>query len=154
MRLAAKGWIGMKARDLAASAVFVVLIGAGVLAVGAELQQPPPVQLTSEQDHQRMLDLLHIASIRRGADGDPKSPHAANYDESKANADAKLPDPLILNNGKPVTTAKMWWTKRRQEIVEYLDRKMLGTAPADTPKVTWEVTSTTKNPMVSDTRPP
>jgi hypothetical protein len=144
MRLAAKGWTKLKAGNLAVLVVFVVLIGAAMLAVGAQLQQPPPVQLTSEQDHQRMLDLLHISSIRRGADGDPKSPHAANYDEAKANADAKLPDPLILNNGKPITTAKMWWTKRRPEIVEYFDREVLGRAPAHTPKVTWEVTSTKK----------
>jgi hypothetical protein len=132
MRLAAKGWTKLKAGNLAVLVVFVVLIGAAMLAVGAQLQQPPPVQLTSEQDHQRMLDLLHISSIRRGADGDPKSPHAANYDEAKANADAKLPDPLILNNGKPITTAKMWWTKRRPEIVEYFDREVLGRAPAHT----------------------
>jgi hypothetical protein len=44
----------------------------------------PPVRLTAEQDHQRMMDLLHITSLRRGADGDPKSPNAANYDEEKA----------------------------------------------------------------------
>src|ERR1700744_4874347 len=100
MRLGAKGWTKLRAGNLVVSAVFVVLIGAAALAVRAEQQQPSPVQLTSEQDHQRMLDLLHISSIRRGADGDPKSPHAANYDESKANSDAKLPDPLILNNGK------------------------------------------------------
>ena len=46
--------------------------------------QAAPVHLTAEQDHQRMMDLLHITSLRRGADGDPKSPNAANYDESKA----------------------------------------------------------------------
>jgi hypothetical protein len=88
------------------------------------------------------MDLLHISSLRRGADGDPKSPNAANYDESKANADAKLPDPLVLNDGKPVTTAKMWWTKRRPEIVEYFDREIYGRMPAHTPKVTWTVTGT------------
>jgi len=41
---------------------------------------PPPVQLTAEQDHQRLLDLLHITALRRGPDGDPKSPNAANVD--------------------------------------------------------------------------
>ena len=55
---------------------------------------PSPVPLTAEQDHQRLMDLLHIASLRRGADGDPKSPNAANYDEEKAKPDPKLPDPL------------------------------------------------------------
>ena len=30
--------------------------------------QPPPVQLTAQQDHQRMMDLLHITSLRPGAE--------------------------------------------------------------------------------------
>ena len=88
------------------------------------------------------MDSLHITSLRRGADGDPKSPNAANYDEEKAKPDPKLPDPLTLNNGKKVTTAKVWWDVRRPEIVEYFDREIYGRAPKVTPKVTWEVTST------------
>ncbi|MGH9494125.1 MAG: alpha/beta hydrolase family protein [Candidatus Sulfotelmatobacter sp.] len=103
-----------------------------------------PGHLTSEQDHQRMMDLLHISSIRRGADGDPKSANAANYDESKANPYPKLPDPLVLKNGQKVTTAEIWWTKRRPEIVEDFDREIYGRAPAITPKVRWEVISTAK----------
>ena len=31
---------------------------------------PPPVHLTAEQDHQRIMDLLRVTSLRRGADGD------------------------------------------------------------------------------------
>jgi hypothetical protein len=104
----------------------------------------PPVRLTAEQDHQRMMDLLHITSLRRGADGDAKSPYAANYDEEKAKPDPKLPDPLTLKNGKRVTTAKMWWDLRRPEIVEDFDREVYGRAPKVTPKVTWEVTSTAR----------
>jgi len=41
------------------------------------------VRLTAEQDHQRLMDLLHVASSRRGPSGDPKAPDAANVDESK-----------------------------------------------------------------------
>ena len=102
----------------------------------------PPVHLTAEQDHQRIMDSLHITSLRRGADGDPKSPNAANYDEEKAKPDPKLPEPLTLNNGKKVTTAKVWWDVRRPEIVEYFDREVYGRTPKVTPRVTWEVTST------------
>jgi hypothetical protein len=106
----------------------------------------PPTQLTAEQDHQRMMDLLHIpaGSLRRGADGDSKSPNAANYDEAKAGPTSALPDPLLLKNGKKVTTAKMWWRKRRPEIVEDFDREIYGRVPADAPKVRWEVVSTAK----------
>jgi hypothetical protein len=52
-----------------------------------------PSHLTAEQDHQRLMDLLRITSLRRGADGDPKSPNAANYDESKAKPYPSLPTP-------------------------------------------------------------
>ena len=103
-----------------------------------------PARLTAEQDHQRMMDLLHIPSLRRGADGDPKSANAANYDEAKAGPTAALPDPLLLKDGKKVTSQKMWWEKRRPEIVEDFDREIYGRVPANTPKVYWEVVGTTK----------
>ncbi len=86
---------------------------------------PPPVAMTTQEDHQRVMNLLNTTSLRRGADGrNPDAPNAANYDESKANPYPRLPDPLILKNGKKVTTAKMWWTKRRAEIVEDFDREI------------------------------
>ncbi|WP_276366633.1 acetylxylan esterase [Chryseolinea sp. H1M3-3] len=98
----------------------------------------------SEGDHKRMMKLLNIDSIRRGANGnDPTAPNAPNYDESKANPFPDLPDPLILKNGKKVTSAKMWWNQRRPEIVEDFDREIYGRQPANTPKVNWEVVSTT-----------
>jgi hypothetical protein len=105
---------------------------------------PFPVYLTAEQDHQRTMDLLHITSLRRGPDGDPKSPNAANFDESKVPPLSNLPDPLVLNDGHKVTTAKMWWTERRPQIVEYFDREIYGRVPANIPGVRWEVASSTK----------
>src|SRR5205809_7031808 len=65
---------------------------------------PDPVHLTSEQDPQRLLDLLHIKELRRGPDGDPKSPNAANVDETKV-PPYSPPVPLRCNNGQPVKTA-------------------------------------------------
>jgi hypothetical protein len=121
------------------------LTGLFFLTLAAAAQAPtPPVQLTAEQDHQRLLDALHITSIRHGADNDPKSPYYANYDEAKANPYPDLPDPLILNNGKKVTTPQIWWTQRRPQIVEFFDREIYGRVPANTPKVRWEVVSTTQ----------
>src|SRR6185437_862960 len=106
---------------------------------------PPPVHLTAQEDHQRLMDLLHIKSLRPGADGrNPNAPNAANYDESKANPYPNLPDPLVLNDGQRVTTPEMWWNQRRPEIVEYFDREIYGRVPKDTPKVNWEVTSTAR----------
>jgi hypothetical protein len=105
---------------------------------------PPVVHLTAEQDHQRMMDLLGIKELRPGRDGYRKDlPNSANYDEAKANPYPQLPDPLVLNNGKRVTTAKMWWWDvRRPQIVEMFDREIYGRVPAHTPAVHWEVTAT------------
>src|SRR3984893_14531730 len=103
---------------------------------------PPPVHLTAEQDHQRTMDLLNITTLRPGRSGNPDAPNAANYDESKANPVPDLPDPLLLNNGKKVTSPKIWWNQRRPEIVEYFDREIYGRVPKNTPKVRWEVTAT------------
>jgi hypothetical protein len=111
-------------------------------ASGANSTGPRP--LTSDEDHQRMMNLLHIASLRPGVDGDPKSPHAANYEESKANAFGPLPDPLRLRNGKRISTAKMWQNKRRQEIVEEFDREIYGRVPSPAPSVHWKVVSTAR----------
>jgi len=106
---------------------------------------PTPEQLAikaaSEKEHRREMDALGIKELRPGADGDPNSPHAANYDEAKADVYPKIPDPLLLNNGKPVTTAKQWWSKRRPEIVELFDREIYGRTPANLPKVNWEIVS-------------
>jgi hypothetical protein len=100
--------------------------------------------LTAEQDRQRTMDLLHIGFLRRGVDGDPKSQYAANYDESNANPYPALPDPLRLKNGKKVTQAKVWWKKRRPEIVQAFDQEIYGHVPKNAPRVRWEVLRTTK----------
>jgi len=104
----------------------------------------PPIELTAPQDHQRLMDLLHISSIRRGRDGSNRnSTNYAHYDESIANPFPHLPDPLVLKNGTKVTTANIWWKKRRPEIVEDFDREIYGRVPKKTPKVNWEIVKTT-----------
>jgi hypothetical protein len=89
------------------------------------------------------MDLLHITSLRRGVDGDPKSPNPANYNESSGGPTGALPDALTLKDGKKVKTAKDWWKKRRPQIVEDFDREVYGRMPKITPKVNWELVSTT-----------
>ena len=102
------------------------------------------IRRLSAEDHKKMMDLLGIKSLRPGRNGmDPNAPNYANYDESKANPYPNLPDPLVLKNGQKVTTARMWWNRRRPEIVEDFDREIYGRVPKNTPKVNWEVTGTT-----------
>ena len=115
------------------------------LAVGQETKVfQPPVEMTAQQDHQRMMELLHIASLRPGRDGmNPKAANFANYDETTANPFPNLPDPLTMKNGRRVTNARMWRTQRRREIVEDFDNEIYGRVPKYTPKVTWTLISTT-----------
>jgi hypothetical protein len=116
------------------------------LPLSAQTPAPTPEQAAqqaaSERDHQRIMDELHMTSIRRGADGDAASPYAANYDEAKAGV-YTLPDPLVLKDGKKVTSAAMWWKQRRPQIAEDFDREVYGRFPAHIPGVKWEVVSTT-----------
>src|SRR5262249_14933637 len=99
---------------------------------------PAPVRLTAEQGHQRLMERLHITSLRRGPSGDPKAADAANVDESNVPA-YTLPDPLVLKDGNKVEDVETWWRVRRPEIVEEFDREIFGRQPKNTPKVTWEV---------------
>ena len=72
----------------------VLLVATLSATLQAQSPAPPLVELTTQQDHRRMLDLLGIQSLRPGPSGNPKAPNAANVDESKANPYPVLPDPL------------------------------------------------------------
>jgi hypothetical protein len=67
--------------------------------------------------------------------------HVSNYDESKV-GDYKLPDPLVMSDGRPVTSAEMWFKERRPEILKFYQTEIYGRIPENAPKVTWEVTET------------
>ena len=62
-----------------------------------------------------------------------------NYDESKVGT-YTLPDPLTLNNGKPVRDAKTWTTKRRPEMVKLFETQQYGIAPGRPADESFEVT--------------
>jgi lysophospholipase L1-like esterase len=98
----------------------------------------------SREDHADMLRQLGITKLRPGYNGfaTPGQPNAANYDEAKANPYPDWPDALTLRDGRKVTTAEMWWQKRRPEIVEDFEREVYGRVPRDVPKVTWTVAET------------
>ncbi|HUI58080.1 MAG TPA: GDSL-type esterase/lipase family protein [Bryobacteraceae bacterium] len=132
----------------------VVAVGSGLLvgaalvlslptgAFGQATAPPQPKNWTAAEDHQNMMDQLGIHSLRPGPSGNESAPNHANYDESAANPFPNLPDPLVLHNGKRVTTADMWWNERRPEIVEDFEREVYGRIPARVPAVSWKVTST------------
>src|SRR5438067_1089218 len=112
MRATAVRWVALS--------ILTAAIAAAPVAGGADPPTgkdtgalPPPVELTAQQDHQRIMDLLHIAALRPGADPNHReAANAVNYDESKATPYPKLPDPLRLKNGRRVTTARTWWSRQ------------------------------------------
>jgi hypothetical protein len=105
--------------------ILLALCLAGVLCVRAQ------------DDHENMMKLLGIRSLRTGPSGDEKAPNHANYDTALANPYPNLPDVLTLKNGEKVTTAAMWWDQRRPEILEDFEREVYGRVPMHVPGVTW-----------------
>ena len=94
------------------------------------------------EDHADMLRQLGITKLRPGPSGRAGDPNAANYDPAKANPYPDWPDALTLRDGGKVTSAEMWWQKRRPEIALDFEREVYGRVPGDVPKVTWEATET------------
>jgi GH35 family endo-1,4-beta-xylanase len=124
-------------------ALFITLLGVFYAGAQPNRKSLDSIRRLSELDHKKMMDLLHIDSLRPGVNGsNPNAPNAANYDESKANPYPNLPDPLVLKNSGKVTNVNDWWQKRRPEIVEDFDREIYGRIPANTPAVKWEITAT------------
>ena len=119
-----------------------VLIGLSAQAQLSQAQRDSINKIT-QADYRNMLAQVSVDSTRRGPSGNPSAPDAANTDETRATTYTSLPDPLILKNGTKVTDAKTWWRQRRPEIVEDFEREVYGRVPKNTPRVTWELVSTT-----------
>jgi hypothetical protein len=108
-------------------------------------QAQDSIRQLTQTDYKNMLEQVGISSTRPGPSGTPGQPNSANTDESKATQYTSIPDPLILNNGKKVKSAKVWWKKRRPELVELWDKEIYGRVPANVPGVKWELLSTTND---------
>jgi hypothetical protein len=70
--------------------------------------------------------------IRRAGTG-----HLSNYDEAHAGP-YTLPDPLVLENGRPVRDADTWFKLRRPEILKAYENDVYGRVPPRAPKVRCE----------------
>src|SRR4030095_14075206 len=97
------------------------------------------VVMTSQQDRQRLMDLLKITAFPSG----PGAYLASTYDERTANPYPVFPDPLTFNDGSKVKSAADW-KRRRAEIVEMFDREVYGRRPKNIPMIRWTVTNTTE----------
>lgn len=142
----------------------LLVIGLAFLDVGGVLRaQTPadptsgaagsaPLNWTTQQDHQNMMEQLGIQALRPGPSGKAGAPNSANYDPAKANPFPDLPDALMLKSGEKVTTAEAWWKQRRSEIVEDFEREVIGRVPKEIPKVTWTVAGTVTDGLVGEQR--
>ena len=136
----------MASRLMAAS---FVLMSAGLLAQAPATSQQPAAPAAPAAPQQ---PAPNPSSLGNDANGNPlrkalKTGHVSNYDESKV-APYTLPDPLVMSDGRRVTDAATWRTRRRPEILRVYQTEIYGRIPANTPKVTWEVTET--NPTAKE----
>jgi hypothetical protein len=88
-----------------------------------------------------LLSIPLIAMNHAGAQ--PKGTH---YDESKVPS-YTLPDPLVLNNGQPVTSAETWKSQRRAEILKLFETEVYGRSPGRPESMSFEVTSSDPNAL-------
>lgn len=61
-----------------------------------------------------------------------------NYDESKL-PPYTLPDPLIAEDGRKITTPEQWRTKRRPELMKLFETYVYGKSPGRPPKMRFKV---------------
>lgn len=96
-------------------------------------------------DYADMLAKVGVGQPREGRqpNNEDVSKHP-NYDELTANPYPFYPEVLVTENGKRVTSAKMWQKERRPEIVKLFEDHVYGHIPAKVPNVTWEVTNEEK----------
>ncbi len=136
-------------RFLTVSAVSLLCVGLGIQAQQPTAQQstapqstPPPAGAGQTAAPAVTQPVTNLGS---DANGNPlrralKTGHVSNYDAAKV-APYTLPDPLVMADGRKVADAKAW-TARRAEILRMYETEIYGRIPANTPKVTWEVTET------------
>src|SRR6185369_15870257 len=119
-------------------AVMVIGLVPTVSTQNAPATLPAHVQLTRDEDFQRTRELLGLKTpaLTGVQSSDPET-----FNDKAANPYRDLPDPLKLNDGRKVTSAAMWNSQRRAELLEIFEREIYGRTPKVTPRVTWEVLS-------------
>jgi hypothetical protein len=84
----------------------------------------PALAQTAQDVHEAERTRFGFGELRPGADGDPKSPRAANSDEAKVGG-YKLP-PLFA---RPADRTPTGWLKRRAELMRLVEDHWVGRFP-------------------------
>ena len=110
-------------------------------APAAASSQAGPLQQTRDEDFERTRALLGISGPppAGAVNGRPET-----FDESQANPYPTLPDPLTLNSGQNVTTAAYVEHAAPRRTARALRARNLRPHAEGTPRVKWEVISTTR----------
>ncbi len=83
------------------------------------------------------LCVAGLMAATAGAADDPKF----NYDEDKV-PNFVLPDPLVMNDGRPVNSAAMWRHQRRPELLTMFEQNVYGRRPPEPKGMRFHVTET------------
>ena len=112
---------------------------AAALPALAQQQPTGPNGVTSEQVHEMERQRFGFGPLQPGRDSDPKSPRAANFDESKV-GDLQ-PPPLFAS---PADATRAGWARRRAELTRLIEDNWVGRIPpaASKLKIAW-----TKEPV-------
>lgn len=108
---------------------------AGTARVFAQPAAPAPATVAAPVAKAPVLKDAMGNTLRRAPTG-----HITNYDEAKVGA-YTLPDPLVLQNGRPVRDAATW-AQRRAEILALYETHIFGRVPKSAPKARFEVVET------------
>ncbi len=76
----------------------------------------------------------------------PAPENPANYDESKV-GNYILPDPLVMENGQKVRDAKIWYKKRRPELLHLFEENIYGRSPDASKDIHFEVFDVDKHAL-------
>ncbi len=84
-----------------------------------------------------VLGMLALGFVRVGMLNGQELP-PVNYDESRVPA-YTLPDPLLMGDGRRVTSAEQWRKERRPEILELFEKYVYGRTPTKSVRIEWKL---------------
>ena len=86
----------------------------------------------------RRSDFVLLVTLALCGTAFAQGPASANYDESKVGS-YTLPDPLVLDNGQPVRTAREWMERRRAEILKVFETNVYGRSPQPPKRIRYRI---------------